>query len=394
MHDPVTPPEHPDAPDLLHGGVLYRTLHRLGMEPDHVARVVRRAVLVGLLLWLPMAVATFVDGRAFPGTTEIPFLHDVAAYVRPLLVVPLMLIAEPVLASAWRLVGSRFRSRGIIGPDARPGYDALVERGARTVRRVFPELLCLGLALLLSSRLVSAVVATSRDTWYVVASKEGSRMTPAGLWHAYAVHGSLFYLFLRWLWLLSVWYRFLFGVARLPLRLLPTHPDRAAGLGFVGKEIGAAALLAVAWSAALSSVAANHMIHTGMRLPEFAVLGAVLVVFILLVFVLPPALIFLPLLVRTRREALERWSRRMARFAEGVAVDGQEGREAPEIGAPELGLEDLSIAVTSVREMLPVPVGITPLLELFAAAAVPLLPLLFLAFPAREIFEKLVGLLF
>ena len=394
MSDPAPPLEHPDAPDLFRGGLLYRIQHRFGVEPYEAARVARRASLVGLLLWLPMAVASIVDGRALPGHVGVPFFLDVAAYVRPLLVVPLMLIAEPMLAAAWRTVGGKFRSRGIVGPDARAGYDAQVDRGERTARRLVPELVCLGLAAALAFRLVSVVMGGSHDAWYAtgVGATGSSRMTPAGLWHAFAVHGALFYLTLRWLWLLAVWYRFLFAVARLPLRLLPAHPDRAAGLGFVGKSIVAAAPLVVAWSAALTSVAANHMIHRSWRLPEFAALGGVFLVFVLLVFVLPPALAFLPLLVRTRREALEVWSGRMARSTEGRPADGPGTGGAVEVGAPELGLEDLSIAVSAVKAMLPVPIAIGSLIALVAASCVPVVPLLFIAFPAAEIFHKLMQL--
>lgn len=393
LKDATHPLEPAGVPDLLHGGMLYRVTRRFAVEPEHVVRAVRPAMLLGLLLWLPMAVAALLQGRALPGSVDVPFLFDVAAYVRPLLCVPLLLVAEPILEAAWRQVGAKLHTRGLVDAGGRAAYDALVERCSRSGRRLLPELLCLGIAGTLSFRLVVAVQAGSHDAWYATSATPGaSTATIAGLWYAFVVHGSLFFLTLRWIWLLSVWYRFLFGVARLPLHLLPTHADRAAGLGFIGKTIVAGAPLAGAWSAALASVAANHMIHGGQRLAEYAPLGVVLPVLVLLVFVLPPVVIFAPLLVRTRREALESWSRRMARCAEGARAADPSDPGGDGAGAAELGLEDLAIAVAAVRALRPVPIGLGPIVGLVIATAVPVVPLLFLAFPARDIFDKLMQL--
>ena len=42
------------------------------------------------------------------------------------------------------------------------------------------------------------------------------------------------FLLLRWYFRLFVWARFLWQVSRIELRLVPTHPDRCGGLGFLG----------------------------------------------------------------------------------------------------------------------------------------------------------------
>ncbi|MCI0340153.1 MAG: hypothetical protein L0216_03215 [Planctomycetales bacterium] len=385
MSDAPPLPEHPDAPDLL-------VMQCFGVEPEHAAHAARRASLMGLLLWAPMAVAAVVERTALPGRVEVPFLFDVAAYVRPLVAIPLLLVSEPILAAAWRRTGARFRERGIVGPECREAYDALVHRVTRAVRRPVPELLCLAVAVALVIRLVSLVVSAPRDTWFAIAdSPETSRLTFAGAWAGFVVHTFLFYLVLRWLWLLSLWYRFLLGVARLPLRLYPPHPDRAGGLGFVGWSIAAVAPIVFACSAAISSVVANRVIHSGDRLVDFAVAGGVFLVVVLLLFVLPPALVFMPLLARTRRQALEAWGRRMARCAEGISDDPPP--DAPSgAAAPPLTLQDFEVAVSTVRGMRPFPLEWHMLLGPLAAAVVPALALFFIAFPASEVFQQLMRL--
>ena len=48
------------------------------------------------------------------------------------------------------------------------------------------------------------------------------------------------FLTLRWLYRLLLWFLFLWRVSRLDLRLAPSHPDRAGGLGFLDVVAGKA----------------------------------------------------------------------------------------------------------------------------------------------------------
>jgi len=57
---------------------------------------------------------------------------------------------------------------------------------------------------------------------------------------------------------LFIWARFLGQVSRIELRLIPMHPDRAAGLGFLSNAACAIALLAVAHGALLAGRPANR----------------------------------------------------------------------------------------------------------------------------------------
>jgi hypothetical protein len=383
---------HADAPDFLRGGALYGLMSRFGVDPEHAARAARRAVLVALLLWVPQALLAAFEGHALPGKVAVPLLLDVAAWVRPWVVVPLLLVAEPILGRAWRQAGERLCERGVVPAEQRAAYDALVARVTRGIRRVLPELVCLALALGVSAALVSAVVAAPRDVWFAVTDADGTtRVTPSGLWYAFAVHGTLAYLSLRWLWRLGLWYRFLVGVARLPLHLFPAHPDRAAGLGFVGRTLPACAPLILGWSTMLACAAANRMLHFGAPLTAFTPLGGGVLAAVLLLFVVPPILVFLPLLARTRRAALDDWGRRLARCSERSGASPADAT-ASDVAVEPLNLEELDVAVRAVRSMRPLPLDLTHLVVPLVAALVPAVGLLFLAIPAGEILDALVHL--
>ena len=64
-----------------------------------------------------------------------------------------------------------------------------------------------------------------------------------GAWLAYVVRPMLFALIVGWLWRLALVTGWMWRVARLPLSLVPTHPDRTGGIAFIEKLPGALALV-------------------------------------------------------------------------------------------------------------------------------------------------------
>jgi hypothetical protein len=86
------------------------------------------------------------------------------------------------------------------------------------------------------------------------------------------------FLLIRWYFRLFIWARFLWQVARLDLSLVPTHPDRVGGLGFLANTVYAFVPLAVAHGALLAGLLANRIFYMGAALPEFKAEIAVLVV--------------------------------------------------------------------------------------------------------------------
>ena len=80
-----------------------------------------------------------------------------------------------------------------------------------------------------------------------------------------------------------IWTRFLWHVSRLRLSLVPTHPDRVGGLGFLSNSVYAFSVLVVAHGAMVSSQIANRIFFLGAKLPEFEGEIATIVIFLLCV---------------------------------------------------------------------------------------------------------------
>ena len=85
----------------------------LGLVPRQGHGIVRRAVLLALVSWLPVAVWAWMRGRALPGQLAEPLLAHYGVHVRCLIAIPLFIIAEGTVHAA---------TRRLVGMLARKGY--------------------------------------------------------------------------------------------------------------------------------------------------------------------------------------------------------------------------------------------------------------------------------
>src|SRR4029077_14494339 len=95
---------------------------------------------------------------------------------------------------------------------------------------------------------------------------------------------------LRWYFRMLIWIRFLWQASRVEMKLVPTHPDQLAGLGFLANTVFAFSVLLVAHGAMLAAQIAGRIFFEGAALTDFEE-----EIFLVLVFLL--CLIFAPLLV-------------------------------------------------------------------------------------------------
>ncbi len=122
-------------------------------------------------------------------------------------------------------------------------------------------------------------MALDAATWYATPSVSGSKLSLAGRWYGYVSLPFFQFLLCRWYFRLFIWMRFLWQVSRIELNLIPTHPDRVGGLGFLCQHVYAFAPLAVAHGAILAGPLANRILYLGAALTEYKIEIAVVVVF-------------------------------------------------------------------------------------------------------------------
>ena len=204
-------------------------------------------------------------------------------------------------------------------------------------------------------------------------------LTIAGWWYMLVSLPIFAFYLLRWLWIFTLWSRFLFSVSGLELVLSPTHPDRAGGLGFLGWGLASFSTLVMAVSAVLSGSFAREIIHLGSSLQELKYHILVFVI-LALVIVHVPLLPFTGRLARCRfRGLLEIGALISAhdRAFELKWLRSPGADRAALLGSPDISsLSDIATVYEHVDDMLLIPFDKKAVIVLVAAALIPMIPLL------------------
>jgi len=222
-------------------------------------------------------------------------------------------------------------------------------------------------------------------------SRFATGVTMAGRWYWIVCLPLFRFLMFRWLWRLGLWSYFLWRVSRLELRLVPTHPDGAGGLGYL-EVVHTEFLPLVLAISAVQSTSFAEEIAAGTMAFEAIYPGLALILVVDAVLFLGPLCIFARKLWACRVKGLSDYMAFAARYVsdfDSKWLGADETSGEPLLGTPDLqSLADLSNSVSIVRNMRLVPVSLRMLTELAIAALVPILPLLLLKYPVAELAEK------
>jgi len=204
------------------------------------------------------------------------------------------------------------------------------------------------------------------------------------------------FLVARWLFRLFIWARLLWQVSRLELNLVPTHPDRAGGLGFLSGALFAFIPLAAAFGAVLSGALANRIFYSGAKLPEFKMQVAATVI-ALIFFLVGPLLVFAPRIAQAKRTGLLEYgalAQRYVREFDAKWLRGGTPADEPLVGSGDIqSLADLANSFEVVRTMRMAPVAMQDVIRLAIAALVPVGPLLLTVMPLGDLLKLVFGLL-
>jgi hypothetical protein len=383
---------------LVLGGPLFQLLRRSHLTGDALELARQRIIVISLFVWLPLLALSALQGHLLGGRVAVPFLLDVEVHVKFLLAMPLLIAAELVVHQRMRFVVRQFLERNLIPESAMTRFEAAIASAFRLRNSVFAEVVLIafvyGVGILIIWRHYTTL---NTATWYATPLAEGLMLSFAGTWYGYVSLPVFQFLLLRWYFRLFIWSRFLWQVSRIDLSLIPTHPDRVGGLGFLANTVYAFVPLAVAHGALLAGLLANRIFYLEAALPEFKIEIAVLVAF-LLCLVLGPLLVFAPQLAQAKRTGNREYgtlAERYVREFDAKWLRGGAPTNEPLVGSADIqSLADLNNSFEVVRTMQIAPITRDALLRLVAATLVPVVPLLLTMMPLEELLRKLFGILF
>ena len=380
---------------LVLGGPIFQLFQRTHLEGNHLELLRRRIVIITVFVWLPLLLLSAFTSPA-GGAARLSFLRDVEVHTRFLVALPVLIGAELLVHLRMRPVVRRFVERRIVLPQDLPRFESAIQSAIRLRNSIPVEL---GLLLVVYSFGLwfwHNRVGFNSSTWY---ANSGGRwnLTPAGFWYVFVSIPIVQFILLRWYLRLFIWFRFLWHVSRMDLHLIPTHPDRCAGLAFLGKSSYAFGPILFAQGAMLAGLIAGRVLYQGESLTSFKLqIGGFIAFFVLAI--LGPLLMFTPKMAQARRKGLADYGLLAQSYIEGfeqkwVLPDPSTSEEL--LGAADIqSLADLGNSYGLVRDMRPVPFGLDDVTRLAAATAAPLVPLLLTIFSPEELLMRIIKVLF
>jgi hypothetical protein len=390
----------PDLEDfsLVLGGPLFQLLRRAHLTDDALKLVRQRIIIITLVVWMPLLVLSVLEGEVLGGSAAVPFLLDLEVHVRFLVALPLLIGAELVVHQRMRPLVKQFLECHLVPESAMTRFNAAVASAFRLRNSVLAEVLLIVFVYVVGIQIVwRHYVALDTLTWYATPSVGGSKLSIAGIWYGYVSLPIFQFLLCRWYFRLFIWTRFLWQVSRIDLRLVPAHPDRAGGLGFLSETVFAFIPLLIAHGALVAAQIGDRIYHVGAKLPEFMIETLIMVILLICV-VLGPLLVFAPQLVQAKRTGLRQYgslAERYVREFDAKWLFGGAPADEPLLGSGDIqSLADLGNSFAIVRTIRIVPFTKEAILLLVAVTIAPLVPLLLTVMPLEELLKKLLGILF
>ncbi|MGZ8916154.1 MAG: hypothetical protein ACXW1Z_23995 [Methylobacter sp.] len=381
---------------LVRDDLIFLAQRRIGLIPERGLGILRRALFFALLTWLPLVIWSFLKGTALHGQINKPLLNHFGIHARFLVAIPLMILGEGMMHNVLTKLIPYFYTSGLVRDEHKNAFTLVIQKAISLRNSKLPWVV-IATIVCLSVIFQPAYQDMHELDWANVGTTGQFNLGFGGWWMIFVSRPISTALVWISLWRLILVFLIFKWIAALDLELVPTHPDRAGGLGFLEKIPTAFSLFVFAISLVLASRLAHDVIYHGMQLQS---LKSLLVVYLIVIAVLflSPLMTFIPKLSAAKRRArleygalvgnhgrlvYRRWIRH-----EPIADDAL--LQAPELGpvADTLSLYEAAIKMRSV------PIGKTAVLGVVLPAAIPLLALFALQVPIKDIIMKLFSIIF
>jgi hypothetical protein len=384
MYDLAMSTDPPALTFSLLGGPLYQLGARLGLVRNGT-NTIALGIAIGLFLWLVIIVLAFVGGVG----DRIFSLSLIAGHMRLLLVIPLMFVCETVLEPRMTEF-VRFLVRWNIVPEEQVGaLNAAIRSTSRAQRSWMPEAVFLFAAALMSVGAMRMNLGGNTSGFNPGGVVDGAM--GVSWWYSAVCLTAFRFLVFRWVWRLGLWTWFLWRVSRLKLRLLPTHPDGAGGLGFLEVVHTHFVPLVLGLSVLRASTFAEEIVAGTASVDAIHLQIAIILLLDAVVFI-GPLLLFTPRLWICRVQGMSSYMGMAEQYVSQFDSKwlGKSQPQEPLLGTPDMqSLADLTNSVRVVRDMRWVPASMRLVAALVVAALLPMLPLVLFKYPITELTTKL-----
>jgi len=393
--------QSPEGFSLSSGGPFNRALELMRLHN-------KQGKLMGLSLcitWLPLLILTLFEGTLYTGR-ELPFLKDVAMHARLLVALPMLIMIELTIDSKVYVVIKYLAEELMSLKDRQDFLATSFQRARKLTNSALTEIILLLIVIGITVSFVrGGVYATLEDgttSWMTYTREASQRMSVAGYWAIFISIPIFQFLILRWLWRYIIWVMLLFLLSKAKLNLMPTHADRAGGLGIIMIAQRSFNLIFVAGGVAISGRLIEQLIKHPDAFESIKRQGIAYII-LCLVFLLVPLLFFMGKLFKIKNEGLLRMSNlgaTLSRRFEHEWVNNLQIEEKivkkkieEETEVDPSMIFDYSGMYDTLQQLRTVPVTPRDLIGMGLILFVPFIPIPFIHYSVVELLHKIAGLL-
>ena len=378
---------------LSDGGPFYKAMVKL-----RLLNIKRLAIAALCITWLPLVVLTAMEGTLFSGT-QLPFLSDVAMQARVLVALPMLILIKSTIEDRVSAV-LRYILETLVTAEQRAIIvDTTLMKARKLTSSTLTELLLLLGVIIATISLVKGGVYGGLEkgttSWMTTPQGSDPGLSTAGYWAVLISIPVFQFLFASWVWRYIVWILLLFQLSKVHLNLLPTHADRAGGLGMIMLAQKSFNLLFVVSAIVISGQFIVELIKHPDQFEAIRneVIGYILVC---IAFVLIPLLFFSGKLLRVKNNGLHQLSVLAASLShkferEWINDSPVEDRIEESKSDPSL-LYDYAGMYEQLQKLRVVPVALNDITGLALALLVPFIPILFVHFSVGELLQRIGGM--
>jgi hypothetical protein len=358
--------------------------------------MVRILVLTGVA-WLPPVILTFIDGTLFNKDITIPFVKDVAPYIRCLVVIPLLVMADNIIEPMMARVMSYLKTSGLVPDTETEKLKDAIEKMACFMNSKWILLVLMMLAILFSFIMRSDYdeMWTERGvtSWMLELENGEVDETLAGTWFLLVTSPLVSFLLYRWIWRFINWSIFLRRVSKVKLELRASHTDLAGGLGVIGLNHALFVILFFILATLLSSDLAANMLYEEEMLVSVKQVAMVFIVLSIIVIMLP-LMFFARQLVDLKHEALVEYSTLQNQISNDFHKHWikDEADDLVDSMQPS-AMADYSAVFENVNNIRMVPFDTKMIVLMAGTLLIPFLPLALIETSVWDIVQKIGGVL-
>jgi len=379
---------------LTTGGPFERMCGKVGLDLRE-EKPMRAALIVGAIAWLPLVILCVIAGSAFGDAVTIPLIKDFPPNARFLIALPLIIIAQGMIAPRIKYAARQFVETGIITDEVLPEYENKIESILKLRDSRIAEIVILLIAYFGAYAALRSGLPDTATTWYVNVEDGTKTITTAGYFYL-LISTPLYQFFMfRWMWRYILWVSFLRGVSKMKLHLLPTHPDDCGGLGFLQLTQRVFGVIVFIMSMMFASQLAGGIVYENGSFLEQKFIFIGFLLFMLLLFIFP-LFFFSGKLIAAKRDGLLRYGAFATKYSRAFDrkwIGGDNPENEPMLGSGDMqSLADLGNSYNVIQDMKPIPISKETFIALLVPGIIPMIPLLLYEVPVKDIFDAMKGL--